>query len=88
MVSDGISSMVTDEEIMDLARNVASPKLASERIVSYVEDLGGEDNMTAIVIPLAGWGKMEGHDSTLELRNYKMEQSGRCRTCDLRSGWI
>jgi len=76
MFSDGISSMVTDEEVRDIARNATNPKQAADKIVSYVEDLGGEDNLTAVVVPLLGWGKLQGSDPTKELREYKLQQTG------------
>jgi protein phosphatase PTC6 len=38
--------------------------------------LGGEDNATAIVVPLSGWGKIHGPDKTKELREYRRSQAG------------
>lgn len=58
LISDGISSMLSDSEVVDLARNAADPKSAAEHILSFAEELGGEDNATVIVVPLAGWGKV------------------------------
>jgi protein phosphatase PTC6 len=76
LVSDGISSVVTDEEVVDLARDAPDPKAAAERILAYAEELGSEDNATAIVVPLAGWGKIRGPDKTKDLREYKLKQAG------------
>ncbi len=76
LVSDGVSSLASDSEVIDLARAAKDPKEAADRILSYVEDLGGEDNATAIVVPLAGWGKVTGPDRTRELREYRREQAG------------
>ena len=75
-VSDGISSELSDDEIVDLARGSPDPKTAAERILAFSEELGGEDNATAIVVPLAGWGKIEGPDKTKELREYRRKQAG------------
>ncbi|KAF8922702.1 phosphatase 2C-like domain-containing protein [Mucidula mucida] len=75
LVSDGVSSLASDSEVIDLARDAKDPKEAADRILSYVEDLGGEDNATAIVVPLAGWGKVTGPDRTRELREYRREQA-------------
>lgn len=36
--------------------------------------MASEDNLTALVIPLAGWGKIQGEDRTKELREYRREQ--------------
>ncbi|KAJ4002429.1 phosphatase 2C-like domain-containing protein [Lentinula boryana] len=75
MVSDGVSSTLSDDEIVDLARDAPDPKVAAERILSFVQELGGEDNRTAIVIPLSGWGKIRGSDKTKELREYRRKQA-------------
>ena len=74
LVSDGISSCVSDEEISDLARGACTPKDAAQTIISYAEEMASEDNLTALVIPLAGWGKIQGEDRTKELREYRREQ--------------
>ncbi|KAF4623187.1 hypothetical protein D9613_002090 [Agrocybe pediades] len=75
LVSDGISSMLSDAEIVDLARGAPDPKTAAERILAFSEELGGDDNATTIVVPLAGWGKVTGPDSTKDLREYRRNQA-------------
>ncbi|KAF8349779.1 phosphatase 2C-like domain-containing protein [Amanita rubescens] len=64
LVSDGISSMLSDDEVV-----------AAERIISFSQDLGGDDNATAIVVPLAGWGKVTGPDKSKDLREYRWRQA-------------
>ena len=76
LLSDGISSILSDNEVVDLLRGAPDPKSAAQRILGCAEDLGGEDNATAIVVPLAGWGKIEGQDRTKELREYRKRQAG------------
>lgn len=76
LVSDGVSSILSDEEVVDLARNAPDPKTAADRILSFAEELGGGDNATAIVVPFAGWGKIQGPDKTKELREYRRRQAG------------
>ena len=76
LVSDGISSELSDDEIVDLARGSRDPKTAADRILAFSEELGGQDNATAIVVPLAGWGRIEGPDKTKELREYRRKQAG------------
>ncbi|QRV90693.1 protein phosphatase 2C [Ceratobasidium sp. AG-Ba] len=71
LVSDGITSTLSDSEIVDVARVSPDPRSAAAAIVSLAEELGTEDNATALVVPLAGWGKTTGPDKTLELRNYR-----------------
>jgi len=74
LVSDGISSVVSDQEIVDLARGATSPKHAAKRILSFAEEMGSSDNMTAIVLPFSGWGQIIGHDRTKKLREYRSGQ--------------
>ena len=75
-VSDGVSSILSDGEVVDLARNAPDPRSAAERILAFSQELGGDDNATAIVVPLAGWGKIRGPDKTKELRDYRRVQAG------------
>ena len=74
LVSDGISSVVSDQEIVDLARGATGPKHAASRILSFAEEMGSSDNMTAIVLPFSGWGQVSGHDLTKKLREYRSSQ--------------
>lgn len=76
LVSDGVTSEVSDDEIVGLARNAKDPKEAADRILAYAEEMGSEDNATAIVVPLAGWGKIEGLDKSKELREYRQQNAG------------
>lgn len=73
-VSDGVSSVVSDDEVVDLARAALDPKTAAERILSFAQEMGSDDNATAIVVPLAGWGKIQGPDRTKDLREYRRRQ--------------
>ncbi|KAF8647960.1 hypothetical protein AX16_006492 [Volvariella volvacea WC 439] len=75
LVSDGISSVLSDDEIVDLVRGAPDPKAAAERILAFSQELGGDDNATALVVPLAGWGKVQGPDKTKELREYRRRQT-------------
>lgn len=74
MVSDGVSSVVSDAEMCGLARNARTPKDAAAAILSFAEEMGSEDNSTALVLPLAGWGQVQGPDHTAELRKYRQVQ--------------
>lgn len=75
-VTDGVSSMMSNQEIVDLARTSPDPTKAAEAIVGFAEDLGAQDNCTCIVVPLAGWGKVGGKDETKERRDYRRRKSG------------
>lgn len=76
VVSDGISSTLSDDEIVDLTRGAATPKAAADRILSFAQELGAWDNATAIVVPLAGWGQIEGLDKSFALREFRQQQAG------------
>lgn len=75
LVSDGVSSVVSDDEVVDLARDAADPKQAADRILAFAEEMGSEDNATAIVVPLTGWGMIQGLDKTKDLREYRQRQA-------------
>jgi len=76
LVTDGVSSVLSDPEIVDLARNSSDPKVAAKKILEFAEEVGGgEDNATVIVLPLAGWGNIRGPDGTKELREYRRNEA-------------
>ena len=87
LVSDGVSSILSDDEIVDLGRYAPDPKTAAKKILDFSQELGGEDNATVIVVPLAGWANRMGEDYTKELREYRRIQASACTNilC-LRSG--
>lgn len=74
-VSDGITSVAANDEIVDLARNAKDPRTAAQNILSYAEEMGSEDNATVMVVPLAGWGAVRGPDRTYERRVYRKKQA-------------
>jgi protein phosphatase PTC6 len=75
LLSDGITSMMSDQEIIDLVRGNATPAQAAKAIVGFAEMLGGEDNMTCIVAPLSGWNKVAGTDQTKERRQFRLDRA-------------
>ena len=80
LVTDGLTSLMSDQEIVDLARIASDPTQAAKAIVQFGEDLGAQDNCTCIVLPLAGWGHVGGKDSTEERREYRRKQAGELNT--------
>ncbi|OBZ79580.1 Protein phosphatase 2C 4 [Grifola frondosa] len=74
LLSDGVSSVLSDDEVADLARGAPTPRHAAQRILEFAEEMGSEDNMTALVVPLAGWGAISGPDRTRELREYRRQR--------------
>ncbi|WVQ96512.1 hypothetical protein IAU59_003617 [Kwoniella sp. CBS 9459] len=71
LVTDGLTSLISDQEIIDLARQSFDPTRAARTIVDFAEDLGAQDNCTCVVIPLSGWGDVGGSDTTKERREYR-----------------
>ena len=80
LVTDGLTSLMSDQEIIDLARNAGDPTCAAKTVVHFGEELGAQDNCTCIVVPLAGWGKVGGSDTTEERREYRRKQAGMLNT--------
>jgi protein phosphatase PTC6 len=60
--------------VSDLARGAATPRDAANRIVSFASEMQSQDNITALVIPLAGWGKITGPDRTKAFREDRLTQ--------------
>ena len=80
LVTDGLTSLMSDQEIVDLARNAVDPIRAAKTIVHFGEDLGAQDNCTCLVIPLSGWGRVEGTDTTEARREYRRKQADSLNT--------
>lgn len=66
--SDGIGGVLSDQEIVDLCRGAKHPSDATKAVLNFAEELGSDDNCTVLCIPLKGWGKVAGNDSTKEER--------------------
>lgn len=74
LVSDGISNVITHQEIVDLCKGAKSATEAASNVVNFAETLGGRDNMTAVVVPLMKWGNVDSHDLTVERRKFRLKQ--------------
>ena len=48
--SDGLSGMISDDEIADVLGEVTDPQAAADRLVDLANEAGGEDNITVIVV--------------------------------------
>ncbi|GAA5911241.1 hypothetical protein JCM6882_004073 [Rhodosporidiobolus microsporus] len=88
LLSDGITDSLSDQEICDLVRleinkarelngkgAIASPERAAKRVVGFAEDVGAEDNLTCLCIPLPGWPRLSGLDTTASRREYRLRQT-------------
>jgi serine/threonine protein phosphatase PrpC len=52
LCSDGLSNMITDEEILDISRSHASPAEACQKMVEATKSAGGNDNITAVIVQI------------------------------------
>ncbi|CAJ0909182.1 13664_t:CDS:2, partial [Entrophospora sp. SA101] len=52
------------------------PTVGASKLVNFAEELGSEDNITAMVIRFPGWGS-EMPDHTKDLRKYRLENESR-----------
>ncbi|CAG8748997.1 24419_t:CDS:2 [Gigaspora margarita] len=72
LISDGVSSVLSNQEIIDCIKNYDNVTTGAEKLVELAEELGSDDNITAMVIRLPAWGtKMPDH--TKALREYRLE---------------
>ncbi len=49
LCSDGLTEMVSDQEILTVLQDVADPVRATERLVARANEQGGKDNVTVVV---------------------------------------
>lgn len=49
LCSDGLSGMISDDEISEIVRGAATPDEAAQRLIELANAHGGEDNVTAVV---------------------------------------
>ncbi|KAF9986487.1 hypothetical protein BGZ65_007458 [Modicella reniformis] len=70
LISDGISSVMSNQEVVDCVKLESNPTQAAANILNLAEQLGAEDNCTVLVVRLPAWGaKMP--DLSKELREYR-----------------
>ncbi|RGB38757.1 phosphatase 2C-like domain-containing protein [Rhizophagus diaphanus] len=74
LVSDGVTSVLSDQEIVDCIKNYNDPTLGASKLVDLAEELGSDDNITAMVVRLPGWGSPMS-DQTKDLREYRLERN-------------
>ncbi|KAI8367906.1 phosphatase 2C-like domain-containing protein [Choanephora cucurbitarum] len=74
LVTDGITSVMSDQEVIDFVKQYNSPSISAKKLVDAADQLQSDDNTTAIVVRLKDWGKRM-HDHTKELREYRLENT-------------
>ncbi|KAI8876432.1 protein serine/threonine phosphatase 2C [Backusella circina FSU 941] len=73
-VTDGITSVMSDQEVVDYVKEYKDPTISAKKLVDAADQLHSDDNTTAVVVRLKDWGKRM-HDYTHELRTYRLENS-------------
>jgi protein phosphatase len=63
LCTDGVSGMLDDDAIAMILAEAADPRDAADRVVAAAVAAGGEDNATAIVVDVVGWGVDDSYDS-------------------------
>ncbi len=53
LCSDGLSGMVTDQQMWQIWKTSTSPQEACDRLVQAANDAGGEDNITVVIVQVA-----------------------------------
>ncbi|KAF9364088.1 hypothetical protein BGX34_002541 [Mortierella sp. NVP85] len=72
LMSDGISSVMSNQEVVDCVKLESDPTQAAANVLNLAEQLGAEDNCTVMVVKLPAWGtKMP--DLSKELREYRWQ---------------
>lgn len=59
LVSDGVTGVVTDQEVVDVVKEARSADVAAKNVVEYAVEVAGgggsADNATCLVVRLGGW---------------------------------
>jgi len=54
LCSDGLWSVVPEQEIVEIINNALSPQVACQRLIQAANERGGEDNITAVLVGIRG----------------------------------
>ncbi|KAH8556617.1 phosphatase 2C-like domain-containing protein [Umbelopsis sp. PMI_123] len=82
LITDGITSVMTDQEVIDIVKQYDEPQEAAKELVNIAEQFGTEDNTTCLVVRFNKWGSAMP-DYTKRLREYKLSVS----TMSSRQAW-
>ena len=63
-MTDGVSSSMSDNEIMNCILHCDDPQAAASRLVDQALMYSCEDNATVLILPLGSWGKPEEGNET------------------------
>ncbi|KAG0125783.1 phosphatase 2C-like domain-containing protein [Tuber indicum] len=80
LMSDGISGVLTDQEVVDIVKECRTPDEGAKELVEFAEEVTTEaDNTTAVVVRLGGWDQRaeggEGFMGTKDLRAWRRDEA-------------
>ncbi|KAL6938594.1 hypothetical protein ACO0OL_001141 [Hanseniaspora opuntiae] len=89
MVTDGISNLMTDQEIVDFVTSTvnlrgnkrATPQFVCDELIKYIMAIGSKqaDNATCVVLRLSNWGNWPLIDRTGKTREEKLYMNDEMR---------
>ena len=72
LVSDGVSGVMSDAEIVDVVKEARTPEAGARDVVGFATEVGeegGGDNCTCLVVRLGGWERRgEGGGGSMRTR--------------------
>ena len=77
LLTDGLCSALTDQEILDCILDCEDPKTAASRLVDQALMYSCEDNATTLILPLGSWGKPNETSSNMFSLGRNMALSAR-----------
>ncbi|KAI0877153.1 protein serine/threonine phosphatase 2C [Hypoxylon argillaceum] len=80
LMSDGVSGTLSDQEIVDIAKEAKTPEQASKDVVAFATEVSSDgDNATCLVVRLGGWERRSegglGSLGTKEIRDYRRDEA-------------
>ncbi|KAH3843448.1 protein phosphatase 1K, mitochondrial-like [Dreissena polymorpha] len=63
LVTDGLSFVLNDQELIDIIGSCETPIEAASVITDQALQFGSEDNATAVIVPFGAWGKFRNGGS-------------------------
>ena len=84
LMSDGISGLLGDQEIVDIVKESRTPEQGAKDVVGFATEVSSEgDNATCMVIRLGGWERRGegggGSLSTKEIREWRRQEAAQPR---------
>lgn len=80
LMSDGISGVLPDQEVVDIIKEARTPEQAARDVVNFATEVSKQgDNATCLVVRLGGWERrLEGglgSMGTKEARDFRRQES-------------